>query len=331
MTTRLNPFEEFLVRFGALEHAALGEPARVRTFWDQHAPIREAADALETFLYVADFERRVFHGPRKHWPQVPDQFIDAWKAYKDDWQPAISEARFGELNLSDLPVGLESVPTSGSAEPEARDDLWPIDPEFDETFDPVHHSGSAAIALGIARLEDDLAFHEMEFGELEIANADRIALGALDYLNTTIGLDFTDVFARWRRVPTTFMPSHVSNRHGLTEKGSLFDLLNDAARAYVFGAPAASIAMCRAAMEMILRQHYVRGADKEDLETIIELAGRRFKFIERDRLNEYRKAANKVLHDYSRQTRISPEDDRLIREFLRTVKFLIEHAPAGVG
>ena len=83
------------------------------------------------------------------------------------------------------------------------------------------------------------------------------------YLERTIGIDISTVFHRWHRMPPFFVPSHVSDKHGLTEKGSLYELLNDAIRAYVAGAPAASIAMCRACLEMVLREHYV-GLTEDD-------------------------------------------------------------------
>ncbi|MGI3187377.1 hypothetical protein [Nioella aestuarii] len=64
-------------------------------------------------------------------------------------------------------------------------------------------------------------------------------------------------FGRWNKVPAVFVLAHVSDRHGVTEKGSLFELLNDAIRAYFARSPAAAIAMCRAALEMVLRENYL--------------------------------------------------------------------------
>ena len=52
------------------------------------------------------------------------------------------------------------------------------------------------------------------------------------------------------------MSALVANRYGASEKGSLLHLLDDAVRAYVSGAPAAAIALCRAALEMVLKRHY---------------------------------------------------------------------------
>jgi hypothetical protein len=102
MATRLNGFEQFLVRFETLISSAKGEPARVKVFWDQSPTIRDAADALDAFLYATDFERRVFHGPRKYWPQAPIGFDAAWREYKSEWAPQISNARFGAIDLSEL-------------------------------------------------------------------------------------------------------------------------------------------------------------------------------------------------------------------------------------
>ena len=55
------------------------------------------------------------------------------------------------------------------------------------------------------------------------------------------------------------MSALVANRYGASEKGSLLHLLDDAVRAYVSGAPAAAIALCRAALEMVLKRHYGHG------------------------------------------------------------------------
>jgi hypothetical protein len=64
--------------------------------------------------------------------------------------------------------------------------------------------------------------------EADIRGDIRVALDAFDYFTETIGLDIADIFQKWRNVPITFMPAHVSNRHGWTERGSLYDLMDDA-------------------------------------------------------------------------------------------------------
>ena len=77
------------------------------------------------------------------------------------------------------------------------------------------------------------------------------------------------------------MPAHVSNRYGASEKGSLSQLLDDAMRAYVFGAPCTAIVMCRAALEMVFKKHYGRGQwENEPLENLIVLASRKYDFVQ---------------------------------------------------
>jgi len=124
------------------------------------------------------------------------------------------------------------------------------------------------------------------------------------------------------------MPAHVSNKHGLTDKGSLNDLLNDAVRAYVCGAPAAAIAICRAALEMVLKRHYGHGKWEDcTLSKMINKADKQYDFVQRNHIQKFVKLSNKILHDYSKEKRMSTDDDRVILEFLKTVKFLIQRAP----
>ncbi|MGH7037390.1 MAG: hypothetical protein ACREE4_12325 [Stellaceae bacterium] len=148
------------------------------------------------------------------------------------------------------------------------------------------------------------------------------------YLINTIGLNIYSVFRRWRRVPVVFMPAHVSNRYGASTKGSLLHLLDDAVRAYVFGAPAAAIAMCRAALETVLKRHYGHGQwENVKLGQLVILASQQYDFIQEKRITSLVQKANRIVHGYDQVDRLSDEDDRAILNFLKTVKFLIQRAP----
>jgi hypothetical protein len=143
-----------------------------------------------------------------------------------------------------------------------------------------------------------------------------------------IRLNVHDVFRRWRKVPVFFIPAHVLNRYGASDKGSLLHLLDDAVRAYVFGAPAAAIAMCRAALETVLKQHYGHGQWEDvKLGKLVVLASQRYDFIQEKRITPLVEKANRILHDYTEAHSLTAEDDRTILNFLRTVKFLIQRAP----
>lgn len=314
MNVRYTPFEEFLARFNTVKSEAKGDPVKVETFYGQSENLTNAVDALYDFLVTADFERRFLHGPLKFHRQVPAGFETAWREYQKAWAPVITEHRISAL----------ATEFTASLSVEELKTLTSPDFEFEEHFDPRCDDGAAAIEDGNRLLEGQLSVWDED---RRLVNMTTIALEAWDYLQDTIGINIGGVFSRWRRVPVTFMPAHVSNKLGLTGRGSLFDLLDDAVRAYVAGAPAASVAMCRAALEIILKEHYLRPLGDPSLENLIDLAAERFSFIDAKRLHAHRRAANHILHDYARAKKLSAEDDDMIIDFLRNLKFLIQRAP----
>jgi len=162
-----------------------------------------------------------------------------------------------------------------------------------------------------------------------IANTFRVGIEAFEFLENTIGFDTISVFERWAKVPPLFIPSHVSNKYGLTEKGSLFELLNDAIRAYIAGAPAASIAMCRAGLEMMLRDHYLRGkaTTKDKLAPMIELAALKYDFMSKTKMNNLARDANRIMHDYAGVQKLDAKDETRLLSHLKDLKFYIEKAP----
>ena len=90
----------------------------------------------------------------------------------------------------------------------------------------------------------------------------------------------------------------------------------------------AQCAMCRAALEMVLKRHYGKDAwDDLKLADIIALASRRYGSIPDRQLLRLNRDANKILHNYSARNRMSEKDERTILEFIGAVKFLIQRAP----
>ena len=377
MTTHLSLFEEFMLRFSTLKNAAKGDPSRVSVFHKESQAISEAVNAMESFLLRTDFERRVFHGSVKHFPQVPPTFELVWNEYSQNWADLVSKTwlSLNEFELSEKTLTGEELIAFKKMEATAEDYVkssktfekhmtehlvnkkgirlkpderfifsllfgrlsyaitnQPNDYHLydgimfeDKEFDPRKHDGAYLLQALISYLRDIIERNE------EFTNEIRVSLGAHDYLTETIGLNLEDIFRRWQSVPITFMPAHVSNKYGATEKGSLNDLINDAVRAYVCGAPAAAITTCRAALEEVLRRHYGKGewddSRKLKLGVIIVLASQKFDFIQEKRLGKLVKSANEILHNYSNRNRMSKEDELTILEFLKTVKFLIQRAP----
>src|SRR6185437_1301731 len=327
MSAGADLFGEFLARFAELKAATKDSPQRLVAFFDESLDVRSAAGNLEAFLVRNDFERTVFHGPRKQFAQVPAAFEREWQAFQHDWLPALNHVimRLIEPDWSEQYDPAEKGPPKPV----------PLDPEIDDAFVPEYHEPASGIRLGLDVLND---MAQTGVGEPVVRNSARITLDILDYIENTVGFNLEAVLTRWRKLPIIFMPAHVSNRHGLTEKGSLLDLIDDAAKAYVSGAPAAAIAMCRAALEMVLKQHYLprdcryigRDGKERDLPLgeLIVLADARFEFVQERRIRPMVDRANAILHGYTRIQRVSEEEDQAILGFLKTVKFLIQRAPA---
>jgi hypothetical protein len=337
MAAGISPTEEFVALFNNLKEAAGNSPERLAVFYNQSEAIRDALQALHSFLARSDLERRAFHGQKLVIARA-EGFEAAWHEYEAKWRVRVNSPQQVLNELIGLELFEEPDPVRSAA---LREKLWKgaqiepelsgndgepegPDPEIDDTFDPLRHNGGLAIDRGIERIEIDAENPMDDYG----GNAFRLFLGAYDYLTKTIGLNVHEVFRRWRQVPVVFMPAHVSNRYGASEKGSLINLLDDAVRAYVFGAPAASIAICRAALEMVLKRHYGHGQwENAKLGNLIFLASKQYDFIQKAHLKTLSKKANQILHNYGQIGRLSEEEDRTILRFLETVKFLIQRAP----
>ena len=208
------------------------------------------------------------------------------------------------------------------------------DPSYEDSFDPKKHDGGPAIdsLMYLARERRDYyqSMPDFDSDQEWMANAWNISIEAFEFLESNIGLNLSSVFDRWNKVPTFFIPKHLSNHHGQTEKGSLYQLLNDAIRAYVAGAPAASVAMCRAALEMVLRDHYLKLSqeDNSNLHDVINLAVARYNFLTAKKLHDMRKQANRILHNYADSASVSREDEKQLITFFKDLKFYIEKAPS---
>lgn len=327
MSYNANLFGQFILLFKALKKAAHDDPKRFVVFHDESQPLRRARQDFENFMLRTDFEQRVMHGEKKYFPQVPPTFEAEWKDYQELWSGALAHVFLKE-------IGFEVGDYDSKVKPNRT--LEAPDAEHDVDFNPAFHKGGDALDMAFWPTRNYADEIGRDF-EDDIHRASRIGLQAYEYLQRTIGLQLSDVFRRWQMLPVIFMPSHVSNKHGSSEKGSLYDLLDNAIRAFVADAPAASIAMCKAALEMVLKQHYnlpYQFVDKEGqrrdkgLAELIVLADEKYDFVQSNKILPLKNKADKIMHSYSRARKLPEEDEQTILQFLKTVKFLIQRAPA---
>ena len=332
MVARLNKFEQFLTLFESLKTIA-GEPTRLAAFYSESSTICDAADKLSDFAG----KLKQLLSDRKRFGRVPPTFEKAWAEYWDRWTPAISHAwishEFGPaLKIGPYDPDRPSVQGSRTNEPREPD------PEDDDKFVPQDHDGGLALKLGVDywRSECDAYSERVRSGEYDdydklTANKCRIALDAFDYLTRVIGVDIDSIFRRWDEVPVILIPAAVSNKHG-EEKGSLTELLDGAVRAYICGAPAAAIALCRAILEMVLKDHYITDpkdrtrVDKsgkvrdKGLGDLILTAEKRYGLRRLD-LDRLKLAGDAILHP---DGSVSPADKKTIIEYMLTLKTLIQ-------
>lgn len=320
---RLRPSEEFLILFNALREATKYDPNKLKRFYDQSETIKNASDALYWFMMRTHLETMVDHGRRFH-RGLPKRFPTEYQDYKLRWKDPVAYAS-GLRFTFDL-EGLESAEFSAHLPTRPRETERP-DFDFDENFDPRYHNAGEVMDIGLGHLADRA---DEELNDDHIRNLCRIAVEGSEYLHQVIGIDLVKVAARYRRIPVTFVPDHVSSALHLGTEG-LFALLDDAVRAYVAGAPNAAIAMCRAVLEKLLKVHYGRDDFAHGkLEDLIDFCAKQYAWVARSKepLQQLRKLANRTLHSPSVGSTISLEDEGILLAAFGNLKFLIEKAPS---
>ena len=178
-------------------------------------------------------------------------------------------------------------------------------------------------------LEDDPAsliedaFWWWEVSIQGVTNDDEVkhykkAQDAWRFFTDKLGLDFSGINKRWLAATEIFIQPHVAQ----LDDHRIVELYSEAVRAYAFGCKIVSVAICRALMEYILKNHY--NFQKNDLYNIIALAESRNPQLKKLRMQNKREFSNNMLHNY--ETGINIEDKAVI-EYLRTIKELIENVP----
>lgn len=333
----MTPFERFLSLFSRLKDEAGGDPERMVVFYSQKRGLKQAADDLAHYVTWGDFKRRVLHSGKKWHDAVPDGFLEEWDDFEANWDLKLFDLwlplDLSSLGIAEVAGNQPAAKVPRLAGPSDFEEGEPPD-DWDTHFDPSFHDGGKALdrAFWAARELSDEVGSEHEGA---LARASSVGLEAWDYLENTIGFSTDEVFRRWRKVPVIYVPEHVSRQSGWPRSGAVYQLLDDAIRAYVFGAPAASIAMCRAVLEMVLKEHYDivdrRAASRHDREPglgeLIVLADAKYDFIQGDRLKKLSGQANTILHSFQSREPLSAADDQVIIAFMKTLKFLIQRAP----
>jgi hypothetical protein len=156
-------------------------------------------------------------------------------------------------------------------------------------------------------------------------------MAAWERLKQDAGFDLRGVFRRRELVPFVLIPRHVAAKHGSAEVLSMLKNLQQAHDAFVFGATFAALALMRAIMEGLLRDHYGTKGPKlsERINQARELLP---SGANAAALHRLRRLANAILHLDSDKDeglpKIEPVQlEKEIVSLLFVVRALIEGAP----
>lgn len=254
---------------------------------------------------------------------ITGAFENEYKEYERNYQELVYKAAepAEERSKIFLEESLRKLKENSEKDGKTKKDYWEnlnkILSEFIEgPFDPIKDDPSALIE-GIL---NDANLLDISMSDVDEEWAERYekAWDAWRFFTETLSLDFSGINKRWLSAPELFIMPHVAQ----TDNAPIVELYSEAVKSYAFGCKIASVAMCRALMEHILKTNYKIAGDS--LENIIALAEKRFPQLKKLSMQRKRKLANNMIHNYGDGEDI---EDRAVIEYLRTIKYLVKNAP----
>lgn len=267
---------------------------------------------------------------------APAKFAKVWRDFNDEYREVIDVST--AFAIKPIPEGREVVKGPHSLfdiDMENLDDtdwynpgedwvdFWTwmtsgkggtTPPHFDEKteFWPGHDDPVQLVETAV----DYFSQQDWKAEEQDFFNNSKKVWDAWDYLKDTLGLDTDGLWGRWTAVPLV-LSQHVGHP-------TISELFDEAVRCFAFGQFAAAMAMCRALLEEVLDRLY--GVHGDGLHANIIEAQQRYGELRGVRLIQLKDIADDVLHNHSRWRKRRTEAQRLVLQFLETLKAVIEEA-----
>ena len=306
--TRADEGALFMTAFAELKALVNDDPDRLIESWERDKRLQNLCDKLHSL--ARGFEIAEEWSPVALTPHVATISAKLRRDYEERWSQQVDfvATRWMHKMLDDL------FPDSEPAHFEPRRDQLSI--EIENWKDDANEESQ------LLRQAFDYLEQRQEFDEDGYLDWIVDAVRAWDRLTKVAGLDVKGALWRRRAIPHVLVPTHVANRYG-ENRASLYRRLHQAGRAFTFGAPLAALALQRAALEELLREHW--GAEKGHVREA-KLPHLRWDFGA-DRLKNL---ANDALHNDPEK--LSPEQiERAVIENFIILRLLIENAPVDAG
>lgn len=249
---------------------------------------------------------------------VPPIFQKRWDEYITNYQTKVDEIARPkrEEYEKELVELLQQAAEDAEAKGQSQEEFWQkitdgLPNAIGMTFNPVEDNA----ALLVNEIFD--AIHDIVDSDLLPDTFTDKQIGALNYFEKVIGINFHDINRRWGKAPNLFMSEKIKKK---TDK--LVEMYNEAVKSYIFGLNVSATALCRALLEHILINYY--GMPKDDLVKVVSLAENRFKKLKSLNLHKLRKDGNDVMHEYETKTKI---EDAAVVSYLLTIRALVDLIP----
>lgn len=307
---------EFFAAYLKLRGLTDDDPEFLRENWQGDDILIGLAEQL--FSSAGHIERIEAASRLAFAPHIPPEVIAARRDYEERWQYIVWKIADRELIALFDGLFSDTQESDGEVdvEPSRRDELdVKIENLKDEAKDKAGEIDHL-VQWGWWKFEDN----PEDYGWMLRSNE------AWRELTGPTGLDVAGALWRRKALPFILIPSHVSSRYGEQERFSLYQRLAQAAQAFVFGAPYACLALQRAVLEEVLREHYaVRG---ETLQELIENVkqSQLGQSIWPEHLKLLQSAANRALHGMVAPPATGGYDRAIIKSF-EMLRRLIENAP----
>ncbi len=187
---------------------------------------------------------------------VQPKFIEAWDQYELEYHPYVRNVSIAhEILVS------HGVVSDAPRAPEVSEEII----YENDLYEAREQSDAIRLRLELGTWEKNY-----EFLEEELSNTLWEGEIALSRQINGLGLDFEKLIFRELRLRAVHVPTHSSK--DATDALSLVSFLEEAHRAFRLGLPLATIGMCRAVSDILIRDHYGFAPDEKVIKKRFELA-----------------------------------------------------------